>query len=150
MRIVKNLGRGVFAMMALALIATAAPALAQAPPHYLDALADLRTARDYIQSDPRHQYEREKRFAVAEINLAIGEIKQAAWDDGKNTKYAPPAAPITDPWQPMRMAADWLAGAIRHLSTSQDPANQRLQQAALQHTANARKAIGDVINAAGH
>jgi len=136
--------------MALALCATATPARAQGP-SYLQALADLRTARDYIQSDHRPEFGGERHHAVDEINKAIEEIKHAAWDDGKNTKYAPPAAGITDPWAPMRMAANWLADAIKQVNSSQDqPANQGLQQRATMHIAEARHTIGTVIQMAGH
>jgi hypothetical protein len=116
------------------------------------ALSDLRTARDYIKSDHRPEYDGQRHHALDEINKAIDEIKQAAWDDGKNTKWAPPASPVTDPWQPERMAANWLAEALKQLSTSeeQQSANHALQQRAIQHVAEARLAVGGLIRMSGH
>ena len=151
MRILKGLGAALCALTALALIAMATPARAQAP-HYLDALSDLRTARDYIKSDHRPEYDGQRHHALDEINKAIDEIKQAAWDDGKNTKWAPPASPVTDPWQPERMAANWLAEALKQLSTSeeQQSANHALQQRAIQHVAEAHLAVGGLIRMSGH
>jgi len=149
MRILKSIGAVGCTLMALALFATATPALAQ--PSYLQALADLRTARDYIQSDRRPEFGRERHHAVDEINKAIEEIKHAAWDDGKNTKYAPPAAGVTDPWAPMHLAADWLADALKQVNSTPDqPANQGLQQRATMHIAEARHTVGTVIQMAGH
>jgi hypothetical protein len=153
MRILKNLGAVGCALAALTLVATATPARAQNQyntPHYLEGLADLRTARDYIQSDNRPQFDRDRHHAVDEINRAIDEIKHAAWDDGKNTKYAPPAAPLTDPWQPLRMANNWLAEAIKQIDDIPDQQNQGLQQRAVVHIVEARRAVGNVINMAGH
>jgi len=85
----KRLFAGISGLALAAFMAVASPARAQEP-HYLHALSDLRTARDYIHStntlrgDVRHH-------AIDEINKAIDEIKHAAWDDGKNTQFAPPA-----------------------------------------------------------
>jgi hypothetical protein len=150
MRILKSLGAAVCALTALALLATATPARAQGP-HYLDALSDLRTARDYIQSDHRPEFGREKHHAVDEINKAIDEIKQAVWDDGKNTKWAPPTAPLADPWMPMHAAADWLGEALKQVNSTVDqPANRGLQQRATQHIAEARHTIGTVFQMQGH
>ena len=150
MRILKSFGAALCALTALALIATATPARAQGP-SYLQALADLRTARDYIQSDSRPEYDRERHHALDEIDKAIDEIKHAAWDDGKNTKYAPPAAGVTDPRQPMRMAANWLADALKQVNSTPDqPANRGLQERATQHIVEARHTVGTVIQMAGH
>ncbi|MGD0631693.1 MAG: hypothetical protein ABR987_20375 [Terracidiphilus sp.] len=132
MGILKNLGWGVFALTALVLISTAAPARAQEP-HYLHALSNLRTARDYIQFD-RGQFNGERRHAVDEINKAIDEIKHAAWDDGKNTQFAPPAQGVTTGWAPMHQAMHWLAEAKGDVSEGVDtPQNQGLRDRALFH-----------------
>jgi hypothetical protein len=106
MRILKSLGVSLCALIALAALMTATPAQAQEP-HYLHALSNLRTARDYIQFD-RGQFNGERRHAVDEINKAIEEIKHAAWDDGKNTNFAPPAQGVTSGWAPMHQAIHWL------------------------------------------
>jgi hypothetical protein len=132
--------------MALALFATATPVQGQGP-GYLGALTSLRTARDYIQSDHRHDMDGKRHHAVDEINKAIAEIKHAAWDDGVSTKYAPPAAGVTDPWQPMKMAANWLGEAIKQVDNGPDPnpANRDYQVRATEHINEARRTIGSLL-----
>jgi hypothetical protein len=147
MRILKSLGVAVCALMALAVFMTATPAQAQEP-HYLHALSDLRTARDYIQYD-RGQFNGERRHAVDEINKAIEEIKHAAWDDGKNTQFAPPAQGVTTGWAPMHQAIHWLAEAKRAVAQGVDtPQNQGLRDRALFHITEAL-GIANGIRGAG-
>jgi hypothetical protein len=88
--------------------------------------------------------------ALDEINKAIEEIKHAAWDNGTNTRFAPPAAPDTDPWQPMKMASHWLAEARKQINDIPDQQNQGLQARATQHIAEARNTIDTIIQMAGH
>jgi hypothetical protein len=151
MRILKSLGTVVCGLTALVLMATAIPMHAQGP-NYLGALSSLRTARDYINSDHRPQFDGPRRHAVDEINKAIQEIKNAAWDDGVQTKYAPPAAGVTDPWMPMKAAADWLAEALKQLDygTDPNPANVNVQPRATQHINEARHTVGRIYQMAGH
>jgi hypothetical protein len=119
MRILKSLGATVCVLMTLAVFMAATPAQAQEP-HYLRALSDLRTARDYIQFD-RDRFNGERRHAVDEINKAIEEVKHAAWDDGKNTQFAPPAQGVTTGWAPLHQAEHWLAEAKGHVAEGVDP-----------------------------
>jgi hypothetical protein len=151
MRILKSLGVGVCGLMALVLIAAPAPVQAQGP-NYLGALSSLRTARDYINSDHRPEFGGERRHAVDEINKAIQEIKNAAWDDGLQTKYAPPAAGVTDPWAPLRMSANWLAEALKQMDVGPDPnpANANAQSRATQHINDARRTIGRLLQNGAH
>jgi hypothetical protein len=147
MRVLK--GIAAVACTLAAVVYFASPARAQEP-HYLEALSDLRTARDYIQSDHRHDFDHERRHAVDEINKAIDEIKHAAWDDGKQTKYAPPPHPDTDPWQPMREGVRWLDAAKGHVMQGYDrPGNQGLRERAVVHIDEARRALWDVIQVQG-
>jgi hypothetical protein len=155
MRILKSLGGAACALTAFVLIATASPVRAQQgqplnSPHYLEGLADLRTARDYIQSDHRPDFDRERHHALDEIDKAIQEIKHAAWDNGTNTKYAPPAAGLTDPWRPMRSATNWLSEAVKQINDIQDQQNPGLQLRATQHIVEARHTVDAVIQMAGH
>jgi hypothetical protein len=146
MRILKNLGVTVCALMALAVFTTATPAQAQEP-HYLRALSDLRTARDYIQFD-HDRFSGERRHAVDEINKAIEEIKHAAWDDGKNTQFAPPAQGVTTGWAPLRQADHWLAEAKGHVSEGVDsPQNQGLRDRARFHITEAVHILDNLIAA---
>jgi len=147
MRILKSLGVTVCALMTLAVFMTATPARAQEP-HYLHALSDLRTARDYIQFD-RGQFNGERRHAVDEINKAIEEIKHAAWDDGKNTQFAPPAQGVTTGWAPIHHAIHWLAQAKGDVAQGVDtPQNQGLRGRALFHITRALE-ITNNLRAAG-
>ena len=53
-------------------------------PAYLHALSDLRDARAHLERPDGGVLHAEERAAVEEIDKAIGEIKRAAYDDGKN------------------------------------------------------------------
>ncbi|HUI59358.1 MAG TPA: hypothetical protein VLX90_04010 [Steroidobacteraceae bacterium] len=72
------------------LVLTAAPcaALADLPgkhPHYLHALSDLRAARWMLEHRPGDAaVSAQEDVAITEIDAAIGEIKRAAIDDGKD------------------------------------------------------------------
>ena len=149
MRILKSLMAPVCTVMAVAVFATATPAKAQQEPHYLHALADLRTARDYIQFDKGTPYGKERKEAVDEINKAIEEIKHAAWDDGKNTNFAPPAQGVTTGWAPIHQAEKWLSQAKGDVTSGPDiPQNQGLRERILLHITEAQR-ITDNIRRAG-
>ena len=60
-------------------------------PYYLHALSDLRTARWMLQHRPGDAaVSANEDVAITEINKAIGAIKHAAIDDGKNLEDHPP------------------------------------------------------------
>jgi tetratricopeptide (TPR) repeat protein len=60
-------------------------------PAYLHALTDLRHARAHLERiSPNDRVDREEEHAIAEIDRAIGEIKHAAIDDGKDLNDHPP------------------------------------------------------------
>ena len=60
-------------------------------PAYLHALTDLRHARAHLERETDSgRKDREEEHAIAEIDKAIWEIKQAAIDDGKNVNDHPP------------------------------------------------------------
>jgi hypothetical protein len=60
-------------------------------PAYLHALSDLRTARWMLEHRPGDAaVSAHEDLAIAEIDAAIGEIKHAAIDDGKNIEDHPP------------------------------------------------------------
>lgn len=147
MRILKILEAAACTLAAALLFAAAAPAQAQEP-HYLHALSELRTARDYIQFDHRELFHKERHHAVDEINKAIDEIKHAAWDDGKNTMFAPPAQGVSDPWAPMHEAQKHLNVAQNQVGQGIDtPQNQGLRDRAMFHIHEAQNAINFVIQA---
>jgi hypothetical protein len=59
-------------------------------PRYEHALSDLRTARNFLQRPEEPNVVADEASAIREIDASIGEIKQAARDDWKET-WAPPS-----------------------------------------------------------
>ena len=60
-------------------------------PAYLHALTDLRHARAHLgQLAATEHMDNEEQHAIEEIDKAIGEIKRAAIDDGKDLNDHPP------------------------------------------------------------
>jgi hypothetical protein len=76
------------------LMACAALTVADEPgkhPAYLHSLSDLRDARAHLDRlTPSDRLDAEEEHAIREIDAAIGEIKRAAIDDGKNLYDHPP------------------------------------------------------------
>jgi len=66
-------------------------------PAYLHALSDLRDARAHLQRPDGGVLHAEERAAIEEIDHAIAEVKQAAYDDGKDVGDHVPVDPH-DPW----------------------------------------------------
>lgn len=149
MQILKTLSAAACALLAMAAIGIATPAQSQQEPHYLAALSELRTARDYIQSDERPEFKGERKHAVEEINKAIAEIKHAAWDDGKQTKYAQSTG-ATNPWTPIHAAVHHLDAARANVGQGVDtPDNTGLRDRALVHINEAERTLGDIIHQVG-
>jgi hypothetical protein len=145
----KSFGATVCALATLVFFAAASPVQAQEP-HYLQALSQLRTARDYIQFDHRPGFGPPRHAASEEIDKAIEEIKHAAWDDGKNTLFAPPAAGVTDPWAPLHEAINHLDSAMDRTREGIDrPENMGLRDRALKHIWAAHQVIEDVLKTQG-
>jgi|HubBroStandDraft_2_1064218.scaffolds.fasta_scaffold260478_2 hypothetical protein len=148
MRVLKSMGLAIGGLLTIAFLTMASPVQAQEP-HYLQALSELRTARDYIQFDHREGFGPQRHEAVEEIDKAIAEIKHAAWDDGKQTKFAPPAQGVTDPWAPMHEAIKHLDSAMDHVKHGVDqPENAGLRDRAIQHAWAAHQIIEGVLQ--GH
>jgi hypothetical protein len=140
MRVLKTLAAATCALVALVVFAGASPAQAQAP-HYLDALTDLRTARDYISWDQRPGTAGQRRETIGAINKAIEAIKHAAWDDGKNTKYAQPSGANGDPWLGFRKADFWLGVALKNMYGHDNPANEGFRADAYGHIHEAQQMV---------
>jgi hypothetical protein len=130
------------ALALMAVFATATPAKAQ----WLNSLSELRTARDYLQYDKGGPYAHDKQFAVDEINKAIAEVKHAAWDDGTNTKFAPPAQGVTTGWAPIHQADNWLNLAKGHFPQPDSPQNADVRARAIHHVDLARNTLVHLIN----
>jgi hypothetical protein len=59
-------------------------------PAYLHALSDLRDARAYLERwSPDERVDAKEQRAIDEIDAAIGEVKHASIDDGKNLQDRP-------------------------------------------------------------
>jgi hypothetical protein len=59
-------------------------------PRYMHAIADLRTARVFIEEPGAPNVRADQNNATAEIDAAINEVRRAAKDDWKNTSDMPP------------------------------------------------------------
>jgi len=116
MRIFKYLSA--CAGMAVLFFVAGTPAQAQEQ-HYVRALTDLRTARDYLMFDRRPAFQGQRDAAIAEINKAMEEIKHAAWDDDRSTRFAPPGG-MVDEWFPMHEALKALQAAHRNSEQAAD------------------------------
>ena len=129
--------------LGVARISVAAP---QAHPAYLHALSDLRDARAHLQRPNGGALEHQEQDAIAEIDKAIGEIKAASIDDGKN---------IDDhvrvdehlPWGGrLHKAVELLDKAFSDVNQAEeDPAARGLKHRALEHIQLARKHVREAI-----
>jgi hypothetical protein len=127
-------------------IATATSAQAKEP-KYLHALSDLRAARAWIESDQRPGFADQRYHAVEEIDHAIGEIKRAAWDDGKNLGDHPRPQSGGDPWAPLHSAAKLLEEARKDVMDGNDRReNQGLQDRALIHIDEAHHTLDRIFH----
>jgi hypothetical protein len=118
----------------------------QAHPAYLHALSDLRDARAHLQRPNGGALEHQEQDAIAEIDKAIGEIKAASIDDGKN---------IDDhvrvdehlPWGGrLHKTMELLDKAFSDVNQAEeDPAARGLKHRALEHIELARKHVREAI-----
>jgi len=80
-----------FALIGIAVLPATSQEYRGSHPGYLHALSDLRAARWLLSHQPGDQrVYRDEDFAFHEIEAAIGEIKRASIDDGKNLEDHPP------------------------------------------------------------
>ncbi len=145
MTIVKKMFGVVCMLMALTAFAASAHAQDQ---HFLAALSDLRTARDYLQYD-KGQFGPERHHAIDEINRALDEVKRAAWDDGIQTRFAPPDH-AHGTWDPLHEARKWLGAAKGHISEGADtPQTPGMRDRTLHHIDDAVLILNRLIEAGG-
>jgi len=141
------------AATSLALGATA-PTWADTPgrhPAYLHALSDLRDARAHLQHLASEQVIDQEIRAIDEIDKAIGEIKRAAIEDGKNIEDHVPIDSHLPRAGRFHKALELLDKARRDASGEEDqPATQGLQLRVIMHIDEAHhaveRAIHDVFN----
>jgi hypothetical protein len=112
-------------------------------PYYLHALSDLRAARWMIQHRPGNwQQTVDEVEAVRRIDAAIGEIKKAAIEDGKNIEDHPPVDEAPDRMGRLHKAVDFLRKARQDISHDEDNLfAQGLQARAYEHIDGAIDAV---------
>jgi hypothetical protein len=92
-------------------------------PAYLHALSDLRAARWMIEHRPGDwQRTNDEIEAVAQIDAAIGDLRQAAYDDGKNLNEHPPVDEIPEHRGRLHAALDYMRKARGEISREEDNA----------------------------
>ena len=138
-----------FAATALLSLLAFAPAAAKAQPqviHYHSALADLRTARYYLQLDHRPEYAKPEAKAIEELSKAIDDISKAVMNEGGKPWQVPPPEAGANPNTPIHSAVKLLNDAHDDLSRGEDiPANQGLQARALKHIEEALNHIRPLL-----
>ena len=117
-------------------------------PYYLHALSDLRAARWMIQHRPGDWAQTvDEVEAVRRIDAAIGEIKHASIEDGKNLEDHPPVDEL--PQRPGRLhaALDFLRKARQDISHDEDNRfAQGLQMRAYDHIDGAIGAVKKALH----
>ncbi|HEX9513457.1 MAG TPA: hypothetical protein VF939_23360 [Puia sp.] len=118
-------------------------------PYYLHALSDLRAARWMIEHRPGNwQQTVDEVDAVRRIDAAIGEIKKAAIEDGKNLEDHPPVDERNDHDGRLHVALDFLRKARQDISHDEDNRfAEGLQGRAYGHIDGAINAVKKAIHA---
>ena len=117
-------------------------------PYYLHALSDLRAARWMIEHRPGNWVQTQDEIeAVRRIDAAIGEIKKASIEDGKNLADHPPVDERGDHFGRLHAALDYLRKARQDISHDEDNAfAQGLQARAYGHIDGAIGAVKRAIH----
>lgn len=119
-----------------------------AHPYYLHALSDLRAARWMIEHRPGNWVQtQDETEAVRRIDAAIGEIKKASIEDGKNLEDHEPVSEVPDRMGRLHKALDYLRKARQDISHDEDNAfAQGLQARAYGHIDGAIGAVKRAIH----
>jgi hypothetical protein len=122
-------------------------ALAQGKhPHYLHALSDLRDARAHLERPNGGALQHQESDAIHQIDEAIGEIKRASIDDGKDiADHAPVDAHM--PWKGrLHKSRELIDRAIADCSKEEDdPYTRGLQARILDHLHRAHHHVDEAI-----
>ena len=124
------------------------PPMAAHHPAYLKAMSELRAARWLINHRPGdYQMTVNENEAVRQIDAAINDLRQAAYDDGKNPNDKPQVEEIIDPRGRLRAALDHLGRARAEIAREEDNAYASgLRNRSIGHVDGA---IGSIHNAIG-
>ena len=121
-------------------------------PAYLHALSDLRAARWMLEHRPGDAaVSAQEDVAITEIDKAIGEIKKASIDDGKDIHDHPPVEVGNDRPGRLHKAVELLQKVHSDVAREEDdPFTRGLRDRAIMHIDEAlhatQHAIGDVRN----
>ena len=121
-------------------------------PAYLHALSDLRAARWMLEHRPGDAaVSAQEDVAITEIDKAIGEIKKASIDDGKDIHDHPPVQVGNDRPGRLHKAVELLQKVHSDVAREEDdPFTRGLRDRAIMHIDEAlhatQHAIGDVHN----
>jgi len=137
------------AALALAAFGTASADLPGKHPYYLHALSDLRAARWMLSHRPGDQaVSAQEDVAITEINKAIGEIKHAAIDDGKNVEDHPAMDVPADARGRLHKALEILNKVHSDVAREEDdPLTRQLRDKAVVHIDAAIGATQGAISA---
>jgi hypothetical protein len=115
-------------------------------PAYLHALSDLRFARSLLERPNGGELREQEKMAISKIDDAIGEIKRASIDDGKNIGDHAPVDPHL-PWiGRLHKAQELLGDARRDCRKEEDnPQTQGLQMRVLKHIEEADRHVAEAI-----
>jgi hypothetical protein len=138
----------VFLLMSVSMISKANNPFQEKHPYYLHALSDLRAARWMIEHRPGNwQRTVDEVEAVKQIDAAIGEIKKASLDDGKNIEDHPKVDERNDHNGRLHEAVDFLRKAREDVGHDEDNKfAQGLQARAYMHIDNAINATKRAIH----
>jgi hypothetical protein len=116
-------------------------------PAYLHALSDLRDARAHLDRlTPSDRLDNEEEHAIREIDAAIGEIKRAAIDDGKNVADHMPVDAHLGHKGRYHKALELLDRAHHDISEKEDDQFAHgLRHRALQHIDEAHRIVDHLI-----
>ena len=116
-------------------------------PHYLHALSDLRSARAWLTAGGENNVMGREMDAVVNIDKAIGEIKRASIDDGKDLKDHLPIDANLKHKGRLHKAMALLTSARKDLQYEEDDKRALgWRRAALKHVNEAAKADKQAIN----
>jgi hypothetical protein len=144
------------ALGGIVLVAVLAGCVAAPPPRhghhpaYLHALSDLRTARWLIDHRPGNWAQTaDEAEAVRQIDASIGDLTQAAYNDGKNLHDHPPVDERPDHAGRIHEALQYLRKARGDISSEEDNGNaQGWRNRAIGHIDAAIGAARRVFNEA--
>jgi hypothetical protein len=137
------------ALLGILVISPKAASAQQVPgphPAYLHALSDLRLARAYLDQIAWPPVQKDEEHAIREIDAAIGEIKRASIDDGKDLADHPPVDVRMRPDGRFRKALELLDKAHNDTARAEDvPQARGMRDRAVHHIDQAHGTVDDAI-----